>query len=202
MDATPGLRDRKKLQVRAALVDAALRLFAERGFDGVTVDEIAAAADVSRRTFFRYFATKEAVVFARREEQLEHFRALLVDPPSDEAPFATVRRALLTLASDYVEHRRAILAVAALVRSAPSLVARDLEVDRAFEAVIVEHVVARSRRTVGDRRRARILAAAIVGAVRVTIEEWAERDGAPDLRRLGAEALDLLEPLAPAVRAP
>lgn len=200
MDTTPGLRDRKKLQVRAALVEAALRLFAERGFDGVTVDEIAAAADVSRRTFFRYFATKEAVVFARREEQLERFRALVAEAPAAEAPFVTARRALLTLANDYVEHRRAILAVAALVRSSPSLVARDLEVDRAFEAVIVEHVVARSRRSVGDRRRARILAAAIVGAVRVTIEEWAERDGEPDLRRLGDEALDLLEPLAPPTR--
>jgi AcrR family transcriptional regulator len=195
-----GLRDRKKVAVRAALVDASLRLFGERGFDAVTVDELAAAADVSRRTFFRYFPTKEAVLFAHREDQLEAFRAALAGNEEAGDAFGAVRTTLLALADDYDRNRAEILAVRAVVRGSPWLVARDLEMDRAFEAVIAEHLVASSRRTAGDRRRARIVAAAVVGAVRVVLEEWAEKDGALDLRKHGQEALDLLEPIAPRAR--
>lgn len=198
MSSPLGLRDRKKVQVRAALVDAAMRLFHERGFDAVTVDEIAAAGDVSRRTFFRYFATKEAVVFARREAQLEAFRALLEGDPG--APFEAIRRALLVVAADYVAQRRRILQERALVQACPTLVARDLEVDRAFEAVIGDHLLGKSRRTVSDQRRARLLASAVIGFVRVTIDEWAARDGDLDLAKVGADALDLLAPIAPRTR--
>lgn len=197
MEAEIGLRDRKKLRVHQTLVDTAIRLFEQRGFDGVTVDEIAAAADVSRRTFFRYFPTKEAVVFARRNEQLAQFREVLAEQPEG---FDAIRQALLGLSTDYAERRRQILAEQKLIRTAPSLMMHDLEVDRAFEAVMVEHLLDRSRRTVTDRRRAKLLAAAIMGATRVIIEEWAERDGDADLRKLGTEALDLLEPLAPRPR--
>jgi len=194
-----GLRDRKKVRVRAALVEAAMRLFAARGFDGVTVDEIAAAADVSRRTFFRYFPTKEAVAFARREDQLALFREKL-GGAGDVPPFAAIRVALLALADDYVARRTQILEERTLTKSAPSLVAGDLEVDRAYESIIAEHFLAHSRRTVGDRRRARMVAAAIVAVVRVVLEEWAERDGEVDLSRIGNDALELLEPMAPRLR--
>jgi AcrR family transcriptional regulator len=198
--APVGLRDRKKEKVRAALIEAALHLFSARGFDGVTVDEIAAAADVSRRTFFRYFATKEAAVLARREEQLEAFREALAAGDAGP-PFASIRRALLSLADDYTAKREQILAEQRLIRASAQLVARDLEVDRAFEGVMVEHLIAHSRQGAPDRRRAKIVAAALIGATRVVIEEWAEREGAPDLRRMGEGALDLLEPLAPRARA-
>jgi AcrR family transcriptional regulator len=191
-----GLRDRKKVRVRQALADAAMQLFEARGFDAVTVDEIAAAADVSRRTFFRYFPTKEAAVFARREDQLATFRVHLMESTAD-APFDVMRGALLSLIDDYHEQREHILRGQRVIRSAPSLMTHDVEVDRAFEAVIVEYLAQNSRRTVADRRRARMLAAMMVGAVRVVIEEWGEKNGEPDLKKLAQEALELLEPLAP-----
>ena len=195
--AEPGLRDRKRVRVHQALADAALRLFEERGFDNVTVDEIAARADVSRRTFFRYFSTKESVVFARRDEQLEVFREALRDHPEG---FAAIREALLALGDDYTSRREQILAEQRLIRTAPSLMMHDHDMDRAFEGVMVEHLLDHTRRTVSDRRRARILSAALIGAIRVCIEEWAERDGELDLAKLGTEVLDLFEPLAPRSR--
>ncbi|PCI92894.1 hypothetical protein COB11_06310 [Candidatus Aerophobetes bacterium] len=76
-----GLRERKKLRTREALVGVAWTLFERRGFDGVTVDEISAAAGVSRSTYFRYFPTKEAVVFPHQEARLARFAQILENSP-------------------------------------------------------------------------------------------------------------------------
>ena len=192
MEPDLSLRDRKKVAVREALVVAALRLFRARGFDAVTVDEIAEAAAVSRRSFFRYFPTKEAVLLDRRYEQLGRFRALLSGKGQKAPPFERVRRACLALAEEYVARRRQILEERAIVAVAPSLVARDLEIDRAFESVIEE--------ALGGSLRARICAAAVVGVIRVVLEDWATSKGKLDLAAVGGEALDLLAPLAPHVR--
>jgi AcrR family transcriptional regulator len=72
-----GLRERKKRAVRAAIAATARRLFAERGFDAVTVAEIAAAADVAEKTVFNHFATKEDLAFAGREEGIAQFVAAI-----------------------------------------------------------------------------------------------------------------------------
>src|SRR4029079_13738632 len=78
-----GRRERKKLATRRALEESAMRLFTDKGFDGTTVEEIADAADVSARTFFRYFATKDEVLFGDHEPRLEAMRALLEQRPAD-----------------------------------------------------------------------------------------------------------------------
>ncbi|MGE3673266.1 MAG: TetR family transcriptional regulator, partial [Polyangiaceae bacterium] len=96
----PTLRERKKARTREALVEAAQRLFVKQGYDSTTVDEIAAEAEVSRRTFFRYFPTKEAVVFPDNAERLERFRQLLRAVEPGESPFASVRRACLGIAHE------------------------------------------------------------------------------------------------------
>lgn len=193
----PGLREKKKRAVEAELRRLAMELFAARGYDAVTVDAVADAAGVSRRTFFRYFPSKEDVFFARRRDQTERLAALVAAPRPGEAAFDRVRRALLELASEHVEKRSLILTEHAILAKSPALVARDLEWDRQAERAFAEALEAGSSRDAATQRRARVCAGALVGALRVVIEEWVARGCRGDLRRAGEEALDWLAPLAP-----
>ena len=86
MSTPPDLRSRKRQATRQAISDAATRLFIERGFDNVTVDEIAAAANVGRMTVFNHFARKEDMFFDRDEEGRELLRAALRDREAGESP--------------------------------------------------------------------------------------------------------------------
>lgn len=78
------LRERKKLATWRAIRSAALRLFNEHGYEATTIEQIAAAANVSRATFFNYFASKEAVVFDQDPEERRNWQAMMNDRPADE----------------------------------------------------------------------------------------------------------------------
>jgi AcrR family transcriptional regulator len=92
-----GRRDRKKNETRQALRDAAHRLFAEKGFSQTTIDDIAEAADVSRRTFFRYYDSKDDLLRSDVSDLLPVMLAALRARPADEPPFAAILAALRTL---------------------------------------------------------------------------------------------------------
>jgi AcrR family transcriptional regulator len=186
-----GLRDRNTLERKSALVDAAYALFAEKGYAATTMDEVAARAGLSRRTAFRYFATKDALVFPRREERLAMLESALV-PVEGETPFETVRRACLALARDYQSDRAHMLAQWRIVESDPTLVASELHHDRQSEAAI-ERAFLGGKDSPRARRRARVRAAAVVGAVRVTLREWLDGGASTDLVRLGRETFSELE---------
>lgn len=186
------LRERKKAQTREALAEAALQLFADRGFENVTVDEIAAAADVSRRTYFRYFPTKEAVVFPDRERRLRQFQRMLADRPVDEAPLESVRRALMELARDYEKNRSRVMLQQRIVEGSAVVLAYDAELDRQWERTIAVALGDRSRVRAAERRRARLQAGALMGAIRAILNEWYAGAGRGDLKEFGQEAFDLL----------
>ena len=102
MSTPSDLRSRKRLATRQAISNAATRLFLERGFDHVTVDEIAAAADVGRMTVFNHFPRKEDMFFDRDEEGREAVRAALRERAAGVAPIETLR----LLAYRMVEEQR------------------------------------------------------------------------------------------------
>ncbi|QMU71162.1 TetR/AcrR family transcriptional regulator [Streptacidiphilus sp. P02-A3a] len=97
----PGLRDRKKEHTRRLLREGAARLFAERGFAGTTVEDIAAHANVSKRTFFRYFDSKEDLLLPDLTELFGQVEASLAGRPRAEDPFRAACRALLDAAEPF-----------------------------------------------------------------------------------------------------
>jgi AcrR family transcriptional regulator len=105
MTSELGVRERKKQAARTALTEAALRLFQANGFDATTVNDIAQLANMSPRTFFRYFDTKEDVVFQDAPQQLEALRRFLAGRPSSESN-AVALRAALTAFADVLEGDR------------------------------------------------------------------------------------------------
>src|SRR5687768_17616917 len=85
------LRERKKEQTRLALKEAAIRLFVENGYTATSIEDIASAADVSRRTFFRYFGSKEGVIFAEADQTGAAVVAGLLAEPSEKSPLVAYR---------------------------------------------------------------------------------------------------------------
>src|SRR5688572_22511126 len=95
MQPTASLRERKKAATRRRLMEAALRLFGEQGFENTAIEDIAAAADAAPRTFFRYFPTKVDVLFADHDELVALLRDTLAARRPEEPIVRAVRRATL-----------------------------------------------------------------------------------------------------------
>jgi AcrR family transcriptional regulator len=95
--AALGLRERKKQRTRATLIDAAVELCERQGFERTTVDQIAAIADVSPRTFNRYFATKDAIALALIDDAIDVADAELAGQPSDISHFEALRRSYVVM---------------------------------------------------------------------------------------------------------
>ncbi|HZE38764.1 MAG TPA: TetR/AcrR family transcriptional regulator [Stackebrandtia sp.] len=119
---TEGLRARKKLAARKAIAATARRLFAERGFDSVTVAEVAAAADVSEKTVFNHFPTKEDLAFADREDGLKQLIAGITQRPPGVGVLDVFRALTTNLIDNHVAGgNRDLLAVAKILRHSPAL---------------------------------------------------------------------------------
>lgn len=187
------LRQRKKRATRSALVAAANQLFHEKGFEATTVDELCEVVEVSRRTFFRYFPSKEEVVFPHRAERLQRFLAFLEDAPEHESPFDTLRQVAKVFAVEYMENRAHAIAQQQLIQSSPSLQALESAIDREWEVAMARVFVQRSGSGAAAELRAWVLAGATVGVIRATMRHWFDANGEEDLAKLGLDALDCLE---------
>lgn len=190
-EESPSLRERNKARARAEIASAALGLFAERGFEGVTVDEIVVAAGVSRRTFFRYFETKEDALLADYPELNIRLTEILgISGPDD--PLGAVRVGLHRLADWYVERSEAVLERSRVIRDALHLAARNLEFLSQWERAIAVTVAGHIGEEAGDLLP-RTAAAAVVGAFRAALTQWVRSSCGEDLHALTDRALDLVE---------
>jgi AcrR family transcriptional regulator len=178
--ARPGLRERTKARTRQELIDAAFALFAERGFESVTVDDIAERADVSPRTFFRYFPVKEDVALAGLQETSALLLERLAARPPEEPPLVALREAVREPLRRLAEHRETC-AVLRLMGTCPSLLARDMGLRDCTEAAITRTLAERMGVDAGADRRPRLMAATFMAALGVTLRSWVESGRSEDL---------------------
>jgi AcrR family transcriptional regulator len=187
------LRERKKARTRASIREHALRLFREQGYGATTVEQIAAAAEVSPSTFFRYFPTKEDVVL-RDDFDDRMFEAFARQPPSltpIAALRAAIREGIATLTPAEWEEFRAMLA---LGHSVPEVRARMLdELTRTIEAA-VDALAKRTGRP-RDDLAVRVWAGAVFGVIMAVMGPETYSEGNVDARSFEriVEALALLE---------
>jgi len=184
-------RDRQKRATRDALRSAALRLFVERGFRETTADDIAAAAGVSRRTFFLHFSSKDEVLLGHIAEQLTMLRTELAAAPADLEPAARAGHAVTGLAAA-MQQRDDLLLQLDLMHRAPELLAVNLEQLTAFEGAVADAVRGwlagpRPRRLTADEDAyAELVGTVSIAALRAGLNQWRRRGGRGSLHRLVA----------------
>jgi AcrR family transcriptional regulator len=164
-----GLRERKRQQTRERLTRAAMALFLERGFEATTLDDIAAAADISRRSFFHYFASKEDVVFAWHEETTAALIAAVEARPAKESMLTAAENAISAMVRQ-LEPGEAI-AMARLKRDNPALQARDQVKYEKLERALAMALEKRAGKP--EKLQARLVAMIATGAMRIGGELWA-----------------------------
>jgi AcrR family transcriptional regulator len=194
--ATPAsLRERKKLATRLGIRRAALDLIAQRGFSHVTVEDIAAAADVAPRTFFNYFPSKEAVLFGGGPDRAEELRTRLVhDLPGSSAlevlrevlsEYArSVAESLAALGGDPTRWVRQMKAAHADPQLRAAQAAHMAQVEAGIAAGLAERLGADPSRDAYPT----LLASAATGVLRATMSFWAASGGAVPLDSLVAAA--------------
>ncbi|KDN85826.1 TetR/AcrR family transcriptional regulator [Kitasatospora cheerisanensis] len=201
-----GLRERKKQRTRGALVDAANRLFLEQGYGKTTVDEIAAAVEVSQRTFFRYFANKEEVALAVLADAEETFLELLRARPADEYPLEAMRRAARQvwqlLDQGRVAERGTVagaLELFELIESTPTLLAAHLRHTLQQEVEVTRVLAEREGLDPAVDLRPRLLAAVFGTVIRLShltfaTEREPHRQGVDGMLELMERHFDQLGP--------
>jgi AcrR family transcriptional regulator len=204
--ATVGLRERKKERTRQALIDAAFELFQRNGFDATTVEEIAAAVEVSPRTFFRYFASKEDVALTQQDDWKTAIIAELAVRPADEPVMTAIRHAVSAAMQAFQEDdghsaldeggmlSERFACFNDLMSSSPALFAASLEHTTAKVDDIVGIIARRIGADPATDLRPHMAAAVSVCAVRAALETWKRSGGGPESFADGLDkAFGLLE---------
>jgi AcrR family transcriptional regulator len=183
------LRDRKKRRTRAALERATLRLSAEKGYDHVTVEEIAAEADVSVRTFFNYFASKDDALIGADPESGPRMAARVL--AAEGTPFEAFRSAVLAEIDDELNNARNLwLLRKNVLMQRPDLLVRAFASSAEAEQQLSAAVAERAGLPDGHLYP-RLMVAAVTAAFRCALSRWANDDSVA-LGDLVGEALDLL----------
>jgi AcrR family transcriptional regulator len=185
------LRARRKRRTAEAIVAGAAGLFEERGFERTTIDQIAAAAEISRRTFFRYFADKEELFFAEDERLREVVEATMDAAPPGEPVLELARRATRALAARSTADRRRRLDRERLIAATPALQARRLAKNLRWEQAIAARLVERG----AGEQEALLVPKLAMACFQTAYERWV-RDPGRDLPGLVDESFAALGGIA------
>jgi AcrR family transcriptional regulator len=199
-----GLRERKKRRTRELIAETARRLFAERGFDRVTVAEVAHAAEVSEQTVFNYFHTKEDLVYWRLETFEEDLLAAVREREPGESVLSAFGRFVLEQGGLLAEHdpeaRKRLAELTRMITESPALLARERQIFERYTASLAA-LVAEETGARAENVEPWVVANALIGVHRALIDHARERilAGAPnagirrEMRGQGERALRALE---------
>jgi AcrR family transcriptional regulator len=179
----PDLRSLTRETVRAQIAETAWSVFAERGFDDVTVNEVAEATGISRASFFRYFSSKEEAVFVALEALGAEIATALEERPPQEPPWEALRRAFDAARPNYASNPARSLARLNLTRETPSLRAHQLERQAQWRSLIGPALARRTGQDPDDVRVEAVVGAALA-ALDAATEKWALSGGKLDLTAL------------------
>ena len=189
------LAERKRQLISEDLREVALQLLAARGYDETTVDDIAVAAGMSRRTFHRYYASKEDVVIQLLADLGDQMREELTARPPSEPPAESLRHAVTVAINFCAGHHDAAktLAVVRLILRTPVLHARSLERQARWQADLAEVLAARLNLDV-DALYPQMATRMAFAALNTALERWATTDGRADPLDLTDRAFAMLAP--------
>lgn len=187
--STEGLRERKKAATRAALSAAALRLTMEHGLDRLRVEDIAAEAGVSPRTFNNYFSRKEEAVVGNAAAQADRIAAGLRARPRGEPLWESLRHAVI---ESYAEPDRDAVATVRLIKSEPSLQAEFVKADLLGQRVLAREIAARTGADAGRDLHPRLTAAAVIAVVHTAFEHWLDTPKGTTFAQTLSAAFDLV----------
>jgi AcrR family transcriptional regulator len=172
--------DRRR-RVREALTAAAIDLFQSQGYEETTVDEIAAAAGVGRRTFFRYFPSKEDVIFPDHEARLLRVAEVFANAPKDESPLSVACRAVHGVLEAYLDEGVVAVQRYRLTRDFPQLRAREIASAHSYHIAVTRYLVDR----VGDEPDgalwAEVAGSAVVAAHNHVLRQYLKAGGKGDV---------------------
>jgi AcrR family transcriptional regulator len=192
-DRPLGLRERKKLETRETLARVAVRLAIERGMDNVTVDDIAAEAGVSARTFFNYFPSKEDAVLRPDPDPVGEARVIadaFTNAPAELSPVRALAAAWRPVAERLDREAADWLARISIIEKDPALVARMFTAKEETERLMIEAIAARTGLDPDDDLYPRLLLMVVGSAFHATTKRWYELGGKTSVAGLFDEAIE------------
>lgn len=193
--AQMGLRERKKRLAQATIEETALRLFQQHGYDQTSIQDIADAVMMSPRTFFRYFASKEDILFAPTQAIVNDGIRYIQSVPPTEKPLSALTATFLYIASQYDERKDTFMIRYQVAKETPQLASLYLYSLVSMESAICDALCARLE-TATSRRDMHFLVAICMAALRVAFETWLEQGASGDIVALVRENLERLSSLA------